>query len=96
MIPEEETLDRKELALAYRCDDIEEPVFIHGRSVFATAKKGPSATSLPDWIVYQERFEVGGRCYLRGVTAVEPEWLPELCRAKCSFKPVSGREAEPR
>ncbi len=51
MIPEEENLDRKEFTLAYRCDDLEEPVFLHGKSVFAfKARK----EKLPEWIVYQE------------------------------------------
>ncbi len=95
VIPEEESgiTDPKELAAAYRCDDLEDPVFLHARSIFSVRAR---KERLPEWVVYQERFEAGGKCFLRGATAIEPDWLPVLCRAKCTFRPMTGKESEPR
>ncbi len=36
-----------------------------------------------------------GKCYLRGVTAIDPDWLPDLCASKCTFIPPAGKTAEP-
>ncbi len=41
----------KELALAYECDDIEDPVHLHGKGLFAVRSK---REKLPEWVVYQE------------------------------------------
>ncbi len=72
--------ERKAHRLAYRCSRLAEPVFIHSKSVFAHRPK------LPEWVVFQEVFETD-RMFLRGVTAIEPEWLPVLAKAKCNFLP---------
>ena len=66
---------------AYRAGSLRDPVFIHGKSVFTNKK---SAKDLPEWIVYQEIFETD-KMYLRGVTAIEPEWLPRFAMGLCNF-----------
>lgn len=61
-----------------RCGQLEDPVFLHPSSVLHSAK--------PDWIVYQEIFESNGKMYLRGVTAIDPEWLPVFCKTLCKLE----------
>ncbi|KRT81484.1 helicase, partial [Oryctes borbonicus] len=59
---------------AYKANDMEDPVFLHRGSVL---KK-----TLPEYVIYQEVYETN-KMYIRGITAVEPEWLaayvPKLC-----------------
>ncbi|CAG9854793.1 unnamed protein product [Phyllotreta striolata] len=66
--------DKAKFKYAYTANNMEEPVFLHQGSVL---KK-----TLPEYVVYQEIYETN-RMYMRGVTAVEPEWLatyvPGLC-----------------
>jgi len=57
---------------------MEEPVFMHSSSVLR--KKSP------EWVVYQEVFETT-KLYMRGVTAIEPEWLPVYAPALCNLSP---------
>ncbi|KAJ9590272.1 hypothetical protein L9F63_027889, partial [Diploptera punctata] len=61
---------------AYRCTEMEEPVFIHPISVF---KESP-----PEWLVYQEIFETSEK-FMKGITAIEPEWLPIYARGLCNL-----------
>lgn len=61
-----------------RCAELEEPVFMHSASVLR--KKSP------EWVVYQEVFETTN-LYMRGVTAIEPEWLPVYTPALCNLSP---------
>eukprot|EP00095_Tigriopus_kingsejongensis_P006161 maker-scaffold40_size501252-snap-gene-2.13 protein:Tk06161 transcript:maker-scaffold40_size501252-snap-gene-2.13-mRNA-1 annotation:"atp-dependent rna helicase kurz" len=68
---------------AYQCGRLAEPVFIHGKSIFALKKKTQTS---PEWAVYQEVFETD-RMYLRGVTAIQPEWLPIFAQGLCNFLP---------
>lgn len=64
--------------LSNRCAELEEPVFMHSASVLR--KKSP------EWVVYQEVFETT-KLYMRGVTAIEPEWLPVYAPALCNLSP---------
>ena len=83
---EEEIADpkeRKKFKLAYRVSGMEDPVFLHGKTVFALKQK---SEPLPEWIAYQEIFETD-KLYVRGATAVEPEWLPRLAPAQCRLQP---------
>ena len=42
--------------------------------------------TLPEWVTYQEIYETSnGKMYMRGVTAIEPDWLPIYCPDKCTF-----------
>ncbi|XP_043200914.1 probable ATP-dependent RNA helicase DHX37 isoform X3 [Amphibalanus amphitrite] len=85
--------DRPKWKGAYRCTSIEEPVFLHRGSVLRK--------EAPQYVAYQEIYETN-KLYMRGVTAVEPEWLATLCPGQCTFSkpldepppefdPVSGR-----
>ncbi|KAK7794474.1 hypothetical protein R5R35_004698 [Gryllus longicercus] len=68
--------DKMKWKHAYRCGELEEPVRIHSTSVLRR--------EYPEWVIYQEVYEVEGqRLFMRGVTAIEPEWLPSLAPALC-------------
>nr|CAD7403530.1 unnamed protein product [Timema cristinae] len=60
----------------YRCEGMEELVYLHRASVLF---KDP-----PDWVVYQEVYETN-KLYMRGVTRIEPEYLPRLAPSLCSM-----------
>ncbi|XP_042344791.1 probable ATP-dependent RNA helicase DHX37 [Plectropomus leopardus] len=60
----------------YKTPLLDDPVFIHPTSaLFKT---------LPDFIVYQEIMETS-KMYMRGVSAVEAKWVPELLPQYCHF-----------
>lgn len=60
---------------------MEEPVFMHSNSVLRRKR--------PEWVIYQEVFETN-KLYMRGITAIEPEWLPSYAPALCNLsQPVS-------
>ncbi|XP_030847415.1 probable ATP-dependent RNA helicase DHX37 [Strongylocentrotus purpuratus] len=64
----------------YQSVGIEGAVFIHPNSALFK--------QLPDYVVYQEIIETT-KPYMRGVTAVEREWLPVLFPNLCTFsKPL--------
>ncbi|XP_033150261.1 probable ATP-dependent RNA helicase kurz [Drosophila busckii] len=74
--------ERRRLKYAYNCADMEQPAFLHANSVLKQ--------STPEWIIYQEAYELqhgdGGKMFIRGITAIEPEWLliyvPLLCNIR--------------
>ncbi|XP_062138311.1 probable ATP-dependent RNA helicase kurz [Drosophila sulfurigaster albostrigata] len=74
--------ERRRLKYAYNCADMEEPAFLHVSSVLKQPK--------PEWIVYQEAYELqqgdSSKMFIRGITAIEPEWLlvyvPQLCNIR--------------
>ncbi|XP_043924460.1 probable ATP-dependent RNA helicase DHX37 [Protopterus annectens] len=74
-IQSEEILNEK-WKNAYKTPLLEDPVFIHPNSVLF--KK------LPDFVVYQEIVETS-KMYMKGVSAVEPEWIPVLLPQYCHF-----------
>ena len=83
---EEEIADpkeRKNYKLAYRVSGMEDPVFLHSRTVFALKQK---TEPLPEWIAYQEIFETD-KLYVRGASAIEPGWLPQFAPAQCHLQP---------
>lgn len=60
---------------------MEEPVFMHSSSVL---KK-----TCPEWVVYQEVYETN-KIYMRGITAIEPQWLPKFASSLCHLsEPLS-------
>ncbi|XP_034728869.1 probable ATP-dependent RNA helicase DHX37 [Etheostoma cragini] len=60
----------------YKTPLLDDPVYIHPSSaLFKT---------LPDFIVYQEILETT-KMYMRGVSAIEAEWIPELLPQYCHF-----------
>lgn len=61
---------------AYKTPLMDEPVFIHPNSaLFKT---------LPEFVVYQEIMETS-KMYMRGVSAVEAEWVPQFLLQYCHF-----------
>uniref|UniRef100_A0AAQ5XGW0 Activating signal cointegrator 1 complex subunit 3 n=1 Tax=Amphiprion ocellaris TaxID=80972 RepID=A0AAQ5XGW0_AMPOC len=60
----------------YKTPLMDDPVFIHPNSaLFKT---------LPEFVVYQEVMETT-KMYMRGVSAVEAEWIPQLLPQYCHF-----------
>ncbi|KAH8294471.1 hypothetical protein KR018_010164 [Drosophila ironensis] len=74
--------ERRRLKYAYNCADMEEPAFLHASSVLRQ--------KIPDWVIYQEAYELQNgdstKLFIRGITAIEPEWLllyvPLLCNIR--------------
>lgn len=74
--------ERRRLKYAYHCADMEEPAFLHVSSVLRQ--------KTPEWVVYQEVYELQNgdstKMFIRGITAIEPEWLllyvPLLCNIR--------------
>lgn len=71
--------NKHKLKYAYQIPELEEPVFMHSCSILKKKQ--------PEWVVYQEVYETRNgddtKMFLRGITAIEPEWLlkyaPGLC-----------------
>ncbi|KAG8898401.1 putative ATP-dependent RNA helicase DHR1 [Tulasnella sp. 403] len=67
--------------VAYRAMDIDEDVFIHPSSVVYHGTP-------PDWIVYQDIVR-SSRVWMKGITTINPAWLPTLGPTFCTFsKPL--------
>merc|ERR1719454_2719220 len=57
---------------------MQQMVFIHPSSVLRR--------KMPEWVVYQELFETDtGKILMRGVTAIDPAWLPALNPGLCTL-----------
>ncbi|XP_063988922.1 probable ATP-dependent RNA helicase kurz [Diachasmimorpha longicaudata] len=76
MSPDEikEGEDKSKFRFAYKTMEMEEPVFMHSSCVLRK--------TAPEWVVYQEIYETN-KIYMRGVTAIEPEWLPKFASGLC-------------
>ncbi|XP_011302239.1 probable ATP-dependent RNA helicase kurz [Fopius arisanus] len=75
MSPEEvKDEDRSKFRFAYKTMEMEEPVFMHTSCVLRR--------TAPEWVVYQEIYETN-KIYMRGVTAIEAEWLPKFVPGLC-------------
>lgn len=74
-------MDKIKFKYAYQCPEMEEPVFIHSGSVLRK--------TLPEWVVYQEVYEAGEgddkKMIMRGITAIDPEWLPVYVPKLCNL-----------
>lgn len=65
---------------AYKCMALEDPVFIHPSSALFEV--------LPEYVVYQEVVETS-KLFMKGVIAIEPQWIPILVPNFCTFsKPL--------
>ncbi|XP_075689607.1 putative ATP-dependent RNA helicase DHX37 isoform X2 [Rhinoderma darwinii] len=71
----EELLDDK-WRNAYKTPLLEDPVFIHPNSSLFR--------QLPDFVVFQEILETT-KMYMKGVSSIEPEWIPALLPQYCHF-----------
>uniref|UniRef100_A0A8D8V955 RNA helicase n=1 Tax=Cacopsylla melanoneura TaxID=428564 RepID=A0A8D8V955_9HEMI len=67
----------------YAIPEMEEGVYLHSGSVLRK--------TMPEWVVYEEIFQTGDpgqeKMIMRGITAIEPEWLPIYTPSLCSFSP---------
>ncbi|XP_021370446.1 probable ATP-dependent RNA helicase DHX37 [Mizuhopecten yessoensis] len=78
--------EAKKLKYAYQCAELEEPLFIHPSSVLYRQN--------PQLLVYQ-RIEETSRLYMKGLVAMEAEWLPIFCPSHCTFsKPLDDPAPE--
>lgn len=87
IIPQDEINDKDEkrkLKYAYKRHDMVDPVFLHSSSVLRTSR--------PEWVVYQEIYELQNgdttKMFMRGVTAIEPEWLLIYANGLCNIKTI--------
>ncbi|XP_003705127.3 putative ATP-dependent RNA helicase kurz [Megachile rotundata] len=76
VMPDEvsEDQDKNKWKYAYKTMNMEDPVFMHSSCVLRR--------TCPEWVVYQEVYETN-KMYMRGVTAIEPEWLPKFAPSLC-------------
>lgn len=69
-----------QLRNSYSCMSLEEPVFIHPSSALFDV--------LPDYVIYQEVVETS-KLFIKGVIAVQSDWIPVLVPSMCTFsKPL--------
>lgn len=87
-----EKADKIKYKHAYRCPDMEEPVFMHSSSVLKKEK--------PEWVVYQEVYELQNgdtrKMFMRGITAIEPDWLLIFVRGLCNIRSIKEQPIGPR
>ncbi|XP_006874585.1 PREDICTED: probable ATP-dependent RNA helicase DHX37 [Chrysochloris asiatica] len=76
-VQSEELLEEK-WRNAYKTPLLDDPVFIHPSSVLFW--------ELPEFVVYQEVVETT-KMYMKGVSAVEVQWIPVLLPPYCQFGP---------
>ncbi|XP_031371307.1 probable ATP-dependent RNA helicase kurz isoform X2 [Apis dorsata] len=78
VMPDEinEDQDKAKWKYAYKTVDMEDPVFLHSSCVLRKI--------CPEWVVYQEIYETN-KMYMRGVTAIESEWLPKFAPSLCQL-----------
>ncbi|XP_062714515.1 probable ATP-dependent RNA helicase kurz [Aedes albopictus] len=92
-IPESEIklkADRIKYKHGYNLPNMEDPVFMHSSSVLRKRD--------PEWVCYQEAYETvegdKAKMFIRGITAIEPEWLVQLIPKYCNIVKVLD-EPEP-
>lgn len=95
LIPDDEVPDKndkRKFKYAYKRHDMEEPVYLHSASVLRQTR--------PEWVVYQEIYELQNgdttKMFMRGVTAIEPEWLLVYARPVCNIKSIREEPTPPR
>ncbi|XKL67300.1 hypothetical protein PGB90_002791 [Kerria lacca] len=62
---------------AYRVSELEHIIYINSSSILKKQQ--------PEWIVYQEVYQMNNKFYARGITSIEPEWLPEFAAPYCNI-----------
>jgi ATP-dependent RNA helicase DHX37/DHR1 len=82
---------RHKLKYAYQIPEVEEPVHMHACSILKKKQ--------PEWVVYQEVYETKNgedtKMFVRGITAIEPEWLLKFAPGLCNYGNAL-EEPEPR
>lgn len=91
--PPDETEDRtskkSNKSVAYQTPEMEDPIYMSATSVLSRAP--------PEFVIYQEAYELQipgktPKMVMRGLTAVEAEWLPTYAPKQCSFEPVPDQK----
>lgn len=81
--------DRRKFKYAYKRPDMVEAVFLHSSSVLRANR--------PEWVVYQEIYEIQNgdatKMFMRGVTAIESEWLLVYAKNLCTIKSIKDDPA---
>ncbi|ELU07825.1 hypothetical protein CAPTEDRAFT_170843 [Capitella teleta] len=78
--PAKGTDDAKKLKYAYQSICLDDPVFIHPTSVLYKSDA--------EYIVYQS-VEDASKLYMKGISAIQAEWLPIFAPSRCNFsKPL--------
>lgn len=79
--PEEVGEEKQKLKYAYKTPEMEDPLFMHSASVLRKSQ--------PEWVVYQEAYELQNKdnqkMILRGITEIDPEWLVTFAPKMCNF-----------
>lgn len=95
LMPDDEIADKndkRKFKYAYKRHDMEEPVFLHSSSVLRQSR--------PEWVVYQEIYELQNgdttKMFMRGVTAIEAEWLLVYAKPVCNIKSIKEEPTPPR
>lgn len=70
-------ITRAEMKHTYQCSIFDELIHIHPDSVLYREDDR--------YVIFQEAVESSGKMFAKGVTAVEPEWLPALAAGLCQF-----------
>lgn len=82
---------KHKLKYAYQIPDMEDPVYMHSCSILKKKQ--------PEFVVYQEVYETKNgddtKMFIRGITAIEPEWLLKFVPGLCNFGSAL-EEPEPR
>lgn len=82
---------KHKLKYAYQIPDLEDPVHMHSCSILRKKQ--------PEWVVYQEVYETKNgettKMFIRGITAVEPDWLLKFASGLCNYGKAL-EEPEPR
>lgn len=92
LIPQDEINDkddRRKFKYAYKRHDMVDPVFLHSSSVLRSTR--------PEWVIYQEIYEIQNgattKMFMRGVTAIESEWLLIYANSLCNIKSIKETPA---
>ncbi|XP_059612342.1 probable ATP-dependent RNA helicase kurz [Phlebotomus argentipes] len=79
--------ERIRLKRAYNTPEMIDPVFLNSSSVLAS--------ELPEWVIYQEVYEVlqpEPKMFIRGITEIEPQWLPIYVPTMCNFQEIADEK----
>lgn len=86
-IPDEEIKlkeDKHKYKYSYQIPDMEAPIIMHSCSVLKKKQ--------PEWVCYQEIYEAkhgdGTKMFMRGITAIEPEWLVKFAPKMCNIEKI--------
>lgn len=85
----EKTSKKSNKTPAYQTPEMEDPIFMSATSVLS---KSP-----PEFVIYQEAYELQipgktPKMIMRGLSAIDPEWLCTFAPKLCNFEPVPDQK----